>query len=87
MNKIPFTPPPQLSPLSKEKIRKLKTHKLSEEKKAYIDEKYMKPVLERERKLKKKKCSYWWHNNLFNVIATIGTAIGIIIGLIELLSK
>lgn len=87
MSKIPFIQPPQLPPISKDEIKKLKSNKLSKEKKAYIREKYEKPLQERERNLKKKKRSEWWKNNAFNVIATIGSAIWIIIALIELLSK
>lgn len=88
MPKIPI-PPPQLPPLSEEDIENLKHYKMSDEKKAYINEKYLKPTQERERKLKKKNRSEWWKNNAVNVatlIATILTLIStIVLGLLTLL--
>lgn len=70
MPKIPI-PPPQLPPLSEEDIENLKHYKMSDEKKAYINEKYIKPTQERERKLKKKKRSEWWKNNWVSFLAMI----------------
>ena len=84
MDKIPFVPP-EIPKLSEEELKNLKNYKISDEKKAYIHEKYEKPLQERERKLKKKKRYDWWKNNAFNIIAILLTIIGIAIGIIELL--
>ncbi len=88
MGKIPI-PPPQLPPLSEADIENLKHYKMSDEKKAYINEKYIKPAQERERNLKKKKRSDWWKNNAVNVatlIATILTLVStIVLGILALL--
>lgn len=88
MAKIPI-PTPQLPPLSEEEIENLKHYKMSDEKKTYINEKYIKPAQERERNLKKKKRSDWWKNNAVNVatlIATILTLIStIVLGVLALL--
>lgn len=85
MAKIPI-PPPQLPPIpNKEEIQNIKTYKLSEEKKAYIHEKYENPLQERKKKRKKQKRAEWWSKNTFNIIATILAIIGIIIALIGLL--
>lgn len=65
---IPLPPIPKLS---KKKIKKLKNYKLSEEKKAYIHEKYEKPLQERERNLKRKKRSDWWKTNWVSFLAMI----------------
>lgn len=88
MNKVPFVPP-EIPKLSEEEIKNLKDYKISDEKKAYIYEKYEKPLQERERNLKRKKCSDWWKNNAVNVatlIATILTLIAtIVLGVLALL--
>lgn len=89
MTKIPI-PPPQLPPIpSEEEIENLKTYKMSDEKKAYINEKYIKPAQKRELNLKKKKRSDWWKNNAVNV-ATLLVAIltlisTIVLGILALL--
>lgn len=82
-------PPPQLPPPpSDEDIEKMKTHRMSEEKKAYIREKYEKPLQERERRLKKMARSEWWKNNAVNIatlIISILTLIAtIVLGLLGL---
>lgn len=84
MNKTPFVPP-EIPKLSEKELENLKHYKISDEKKAYIHEKYEKPLQERERNLERKKRSEWWKNNAFNIIATLLAIIGIAIGIIELL--
>lgn len=88
MDKIPFIPP-EIPKLSKEEIKSLKTYEINDEKKAYIYEKYEKPLKEREERLKKKKRSDWWRNNAINVatlvIAILTLIATIILGVLALL--
>lgn len=70
MDKIPFMQP-ETPKLSEEEIENIKTHKLSKEKKAYIREKYEKPLRNRERKFKNKKYADWWKNNWVSFAAMI----------------
>lgn len=75
MSKTPYVPPniplPKIPNLSEEEIENLKDYKISDEKKAYIYEKYEKPLRERERNLKRKRRSDWWKNNWVSFLAMI----------------
>ena len=82
MSKIPYMPPniplPDIPKLSEEDIENLKNLKLSDEKKAYIYEKYEKPLREQEQrkaaeklKRKKERRSEWWRNNWVPFVAMI----------------
>ena len=52
-----------------------------EKSKAY--EKYIKPMLEREKAQKKQKRKDWWKNNFWNIINTLIAFVALIISLLK----
>lgn len=94
MSKTPSIPPniplPEVPTLSKEEIENFKNFELSDEKKAYIYEKYEKPILKRKQRKateelirKKERRSEWWKTNLIGIITLIIAAATLLVTVLK----
>lgn len=92
MSKMPFVPPfLNISKPDKETAESLSIKKPKDFEKSVAYEKYVKPTLDREKKLKREARRKWWRNNWIGVTTLIFTALTLIatigFGLFQALSQ